>query len=389
MADLMWTPEIEADIARWKLTGIFPFLNLCACPLSIPARFSYGDLRLFYHVASISSELDRYNSSHFTLWTWKVPLFLRIAVVYPYVMHALLALAATHLAWLTKCTQTANMAYRHRGAAMKSLQKALSVFCPKNSDAVLAASLLLSWQESNWCGWTQLMHGTSSIIIAMQLWKNESEFGDFIAEQSIFPTVPLSSISCTNIERVQWRDLDALERACVQLQKVEIYLETKDVVLQHSIRQLIEFIKKVRNFAPSRTTPQRFEMLDPLRIWLFWRPVAILQTSRDSPPALLTLAHLYAMAILIEPLFPEVGAAYFGSLSIGPVERIEQMLFYGIQNSSKDLDSEVLSLMRYPIDMVASFRRRMLSRPEVTPLPFIYDYNPITFERLSTWVTPY
>lgn len=63
MADLMWTPEIEADIARWKLTGIFPFLNLCACPLSIPARFSYGDLRLFYHVASISSELCEYMCS--------------------------------------------------------------------------------------------------------------------------------------------------------------------------------------------------------------------------------------------------------------------------------------------------------------------------------------
>ena len=65
-------------------------------------------------------------------------------------MHALLALSATHLAWLTDCPLTDNMAYEHRGIALKGLQEAIGAFSRQNSDAVLAASLLLSWQATEW-----------------------------------------------------------------------------------------------------------------------------------------------------------------------------------------------------------------------------------------------
>lgn len=67
-------------------------------------------------------------------------------------MSALLALSATHLAWLTDCPLTANMAYEHRGVALKGLHEAIGEFSPENSDAVLAASLLLSWQATEWYG---------------------------------------------------------------------------------------------------------------------------------------------------------------------------------------------------------------------------------------------
>ena len=106
--------------------------------------------------------------------------FLKIGTDYGFVMHALLALSATHLAWLTDCPLTAQMAYEHRGIALKGLHEAIGNFERENSDAVLAASLLLSWQATEWqvksdiiCGdilltiirrgWTQLMHGTSSV----------------------------------------------------------------------------------------------------------------------------------------------------------------------------------------------------------------------------------
>jgi len=42
------------------------------------------------------------------------------------------------------------MAYEHRGIALKGLQEAIGAFSPQNSDAVLAASLLLSWQATEW-----------------------------------------------------------------------------------------------------------------------------------------------------------------------------------------------------------------------------------------------
>jgi len=65
-------------------------------------------------------------------------------------MHALLALSATHLAWLTECPLADQMAYEHRGIALKGLHEAIGSFSRQNSDAVLAASLLLSWQATEW-----------------------------------------------------------------------------------------------------------------------------------------------------------------------------------------------------------------------------------------------
>jgi len=115
-ADLLWTPEIEAEIARWQQTGTFPpFPDLYI----YPAQFSScEDLRLIHHVASVSRELALHDASSFTIWTRQVPLFLSIGSDYAFVMHALLALSATHLAWLTDCPLTANIAYEHRGIAL-------------------------------------------------------------------------------------------------------------------------------------------------------------------------------------------------------------------------------------------------------------------------------
>lgn len=76
--------------------------------------------------------------------------FLKIGIDYPFVMHALLALSATHLAWLTDCPLTANMAYEHRGRALSGLHEAIGSFSRQNSDAVLAASLMLSWTTNDW-----------------------------------------------------------------------------------------------------------------------------------------------------------------------------------------------------------------------------------------------
>jgi hypothetical protein len=76
--------------------------------------------------------------------------FLKIGAVYPFVMHAVLALSATHLAWLTDCPLVNHMAYEHRGIALKGLHEAIGAFSRENSDAVLAASLLLSWQATEW-----------------------------------------------------------------------------------------------------------------------------------------------------------------------------------------------------------------------------------------------
>jgi hypothetical protein len=64
--------------------------------------------------------------------------------------------------------------------------------------------------------------------------------------------------------------------------------------------------------------------------------------------------------LVVEPLFPEVGAAYFGSLSLGPIEEIARRLFSINVSQSYDADMQTpLNLMEYPIDMISKFRGRM------------------------------
>ena len=65
-------------------------------------------------------------------------------------MNSILSFSATHLAWMTKSTETQNLAYYHRGIALKGLHDAIGNFSRANSDAILAASILLSWQASDW-----------------------------------------------------------------------------------------------------------------------------------------------------------------------------------------------------------------------------------------------
>jgi hypothetical protein len=73
-ADLMWTPEIEAEIKHWQQTGSFPFSNLYSSSSPSPQLFSFEDLRLIHHAAAILNELSIHHASNFTIWTRHVPL---------------------------------------------------------------------------------------------------------------------------------------------------------------------------------------------------------------------------------------------------------------------------------------------------------------------------
>jgi hypothetical protein len=306
--DLMWTPQIEAAIAEWQRTGIVPLPSLGIYPAPMPHLYSVEDLRLIYHVAALYYQLATIDANNFTLWTRHIPTLLRIGATTPYVMHALLAFSAMHIAFLTDCPLVGSMAYEHRGIALKGLQEAIGSFSRETSDAILAASLVLSWQATDWRSWTQLMQGTSSVIDAMDPWKHESQFGDFIAESSTFPTAPPSPGKDHRPSQPRPEDLEAYQRTLEQVQKVEAHLKHhKEDTTQ--IQHLIGFLRGSRKISPTLSIAQQFERLQPLRKWLFWMPVGYLQNYHGSPNSLVIIAHLYTVALLMERLFPEIGAA--------------------------------------------------------------------------------
>jgi hypothetical protein len=197
------------------------------------------------------------------------------------------------------------------------------------------------------------------VIEAMDPWKHESQFGDFIAESSTFPTAPPSPAPDHQPSQPREDDLEAFQRALQQLQKLENYLK-KNREDTKPVAQLITFLKGSRKVTSSLSVAQQFDRLKPLRTWLFWLPVMYLQRNGASPSGLVVIAHYYTAALLMERLFPEIGAAYFGSMTIGPVEEIARRL-YAIRNSGHlegDLQTP-LNLLEFPIEMVNEFRSRM------------------------------
>lgn len=71
--DLLWTPEVHSNLEQWKTTGIFPFSGLDINPTPSPQLYTQEELRLIYHVASVSLQLGALEANGFTLWTSKIP----------------------------------------------------------------------------------------------------------------------------------------------------------------------------------------------------------------------------------------------------------------------------------------------------------------------------
>ena len=238
------------------------------------------------------------------------------------------------------------------------------------------------------------MQGTSTVIVAMDAWKHESQFGDFIAERNTFPTAPPSPSPDHRPSQPRKEDLDALHKIIQQLQKVETFLKQNGENTK-KFGQLITFVKGARKISHTMPVNEQFDRLQPLRQWLFYLPVMYLQETGGSSSALVIIAHLYTVALMMERLFPEIGASYFGSMTIRPVEEIAKRLFAinGATGEPGDV-SAPLVLMELPVNTVAEFRarrgwvqpQRTQSFPQFDPPNFYVGENePLEMSQAATF----
>lgn len=67
-------------------------------------------------------------------------------------MSALLGMSAAHLSWISdpQGKGSPQLAYEHHGIALNGLREAVGQFSKENADAVVGASILLSWQATDW-----------------------------------------------------------------------------------------------------------------------------------------------------------------------------------------------------------------------------------------------
>ncbi|PSN74581.1 hypothetical protein BS50DRAFT_19203 [Corynespora cassiicola Philippines] len=356
--NLLWTPEIDATVEVWRQTGEFPFPELRVYPQPQWRAYPKTDLRLIHHLSSISNEMFRNRTSKMTLWTEMMPRFLSIAASHPFVMHSILAFSASHLAWISQSSETRNLAFHHAGIALKGLHEGIANFTKVNSDAVLASSLLLAWQATDWRGWASLVTGTKTVIQAMQPWRHESMFADYIAEHYPMPNKSyMNPIGSPIPQEARREHLAVLSDVHGSLQRLQPYLNRNDQEGKW-VDQLRGYIERLRASPTPQTAEEQFTQLYALRKWLFWVPISLLAAKRGDATVLVVLAHFYATALALEPMFPDIGHVFCANLAFAPLEEIMQVV-QGYQDPRYDQRTQAVSyLIQFPGEMAAAYKTR-------------------------------
>ncbi|CAI7607003.1 unnamed protein product [Penicillium glandicola] len=359
--DLLMSPEIEMEIDNWHRTGVPPYPELLQCPRSGWSSLSRTDLRLIHHIIGLSIDLHRRGLSGCTVWAQKMPNFLAISLNNDFVMSSILSFSAFHLAFLTRDHVTKQLAYRHKISAVQGLQTALLSFSRDNCDAILAASILLSWQATEQHDYVSLQHGISCVLESMHpYWKQESELAQLVENQRSLST---KDIPVAGAYQLLEEDMIHLDQTIQTLRMAQKRVSHN---LEHYQRlgDLIEFAQKFRDNLPSQTTQQTFETIQTLRSWLFWLPPTMLQNSESDISALPILAQFFALGISLERFFPDLGGTYLGPLFISPIEEMYRII--AAHSAAEPFNPELrlpLELMEFPRSAIARHRSRL-------PLPW-------------------
>ena len=75
--------------------------------------------------------------------------------------------------------------------------------------------------------------------------------------------------------------------------------------------------------------------------------------------AFTVLSHFFAVALALDPLFPEIGGAYLGSMSVPPVEEMRRVLLARTSAHPQESGAQIaLALMETPVQMCAEYKAR-------------------------------
>ena len=279
--------------------------------------------------------------------------YLSVATSYSYVMHSFLAFSASHLAWISPSPDTRKIQIQHGGIALRGLHDALSSFSKSNADAILATSILLMTQANDWRTWSSLETGIRTVASAMAGWKHESVFADLI---NLSPYKP--SEDPRPLPSMQERH-SILTNVLASLQRLQPLLVTNSPEA-YWIEQLLGYISFLLATQPAHTAAEQFDQLYSLRKWVLFVPCLLLEKPMVDGPSTLVVAHLYATALSLEPLFPALGASFCAAISLPPLERIIQMTAPMQTDGQFGQHAlEISSLMHFPQQAVSAYRARL------------------------------
>ena len=200
------------------------------------------------------------------------------------------------------------------------------------------------------------------------LLKHKSDLAQFLENQRY--------LGCTNSPvmtgyHFQEEDLVSVDQTIMALQDVHKQVARTNHEHYCRIGELLEFLRHFRKDLPNQTPEQAFERVQPLRRWLFWLPPAMLRGGEADTSALAILAQFFGVGVVLDSIFPDLGGAYLGPLSIGPVEDIYRTI---VAHTTADPFNpelqQVLALMELPQQIVAQYKNRLYLSPRSS-----FDYS--------------
>jgi len=211
----------------------------------------------------------------------------------------------------------------------------------------------------------------------MQSWKHESLFTELIAEEDMITEAFRAHRRRSSMNNT---DRGVLLQSTIQsVQQLQVVLVGHDME-SHWIGQLLNYLYRLQATPPAETPEDQFNHLYMLRKWLFWVPVSLLHRQGGKGPAMLTLAHLYATALTLEPLFPDLGSSFCSALALAPLEAIVSIT--DAMQSTQTIDSaslEIASMMQFPQQAAFSYRARALDAQASVAIKQemdMYNFNP-------------
>ena len=194
----------------------------------------------------------------------------------------------------------------------------------------------------------------------MRPWAHESDLAIYLDGQKSIaqgrmpgtPPFPNSASSPAN------NDLRRLEEAIAALRTLTTRLgNNKELVDQTS--HVLDYFNNLRRDLPISSPERAFTRLQSLREMIFWLPPRILLAGDSDLAALTLLSHLYTAALAIEPLFPEIGGAYLGTMCLLPSERIHDILRSRRNAQPQDVAAQIaLTLVEFPMQIVSTYKSR-------------------------------
>src|SRR5579871_420657 len=160
----------------------------------------------------------------------------------------------------------------------------------------------------------------------MQAWREESIFSEYLSQQTVLALQPLNGESTFQVTQDTRRDhVQTLQRIQEALGGLQHYLSAYEHESKW-VEQLNGYIHRLRTSNPAQSPEEQFNQLYALRKWLFWVPVTLLSARKGDVWTLLVLAHYYGTALSLEPLFPDIGSSFLGTLALHPLEEIVRII---------------------------------------------------------------